>query len=797
MHGVKLLFVLGLCVAVCGESVSELIAADSGDSKTTQALTSINAHELSESQREALLLRGSHLFANQCASCHGEKGQGIDGAYESALAGDRSVQELATVIDQTMPEGEPELCVSEDAFATALYAYENFYSEAAQLRISPPRAALARLTAEQFRQSVTDIYTHFRRRNQVGEERGLNAIYFNHSGWKEDKRAFERVDAKIDYDYGMESPGEGIENKKFSIYWNGGILVPESGRYEIIVRGMGAFKVYLIDTEKAFFDNHVQSGDAAEYKANIELLGGRLYPLRLEFFKRERKTGDVPASFSLSWRRPGGVEEIIPTRNLVPGGFEKTFAPQVQLPADDRSAGYERGSTISREWDEATTKGAVEFANVVADDLWPRYAKDRRKKNDAPEGRELLRQFAYELVDVSLRRPAGDDVRKAYVDDQLAATDDDNEALRRIVILTLKSPRFLYPSLASGVSPDFQNSMRLAMTMWDSVPDDRLWRDAEKGSLNSETQLRDAAWRMLEDPRTKAKAREALHHWLNLGHIGELTKSEELFAGFDAKLVSDLRDSLDLFLESVVWSEASDFRQLLQSDWAYTSDRMAKFYGDQWKPTGDDANGDFSRTASNAELRVGVLTHPLMMSGLAYNDTTSPIHRGVFLTRFMLGRVMRPPTDAFAPLSPSLHADLTTRERVHLQTGLTACQSCHSVINALGFSLEQFDAVGKWRTEEKSKPIDATGSYIDRQGINVAFNGARELSQYLINSDDAQTAFINRMFLHFVKQPIGAYGVDRLEQMKVKFRESDYNIRRLIVEIAVVAAMGPEPQETI
>ena len=785
-----------LVVAICVIAGTHLSAALSAESTTVESLSQINSSELSESQRENLLAHGAKLFASQCASCHGDNGLGVKGAYESALAGDRSIKELAKAIDETMPEGEPELCVGEDAYATAFYAYEKFYSETAQLRNAPPRAALARLTGEQFRQSLVDIYTHFRQRNQVGTERGLNAIYFNHSGWKDDKKAFERVDAKIDYDFGMESPGEGIESKKFAIYWNGGLLVPETGRYEVIARGMGAFKVFLVDTETPFFDNHVQSGDTAEFKKSIELLGGRLYPFRMEFFKRERKTGDVPASFSLSWKRPGGIEEVIPTRCLVPGWFEQSFAPQVQLPADDRSAGYERGSTISREWDEATTKGAVEFADTVASDLWPRYSKQRRKKKDAPEGRELLREFAYEFVDVSLRRPAGDAVRKSYVDDQLAATEDDNEAVRRIVILTLKSPWFLYPAINQGISPDFQNSSRLAMTLWDSVPDAQLWKDAEKGSLNKEQQIRDAAWRMLEDPRTKAKTREALHHWLNLSHVGELTKSEESFPGFDAQLVSDLRMSLDLFLDSIVWSEPSDFRQLLQSDWAYTSERMAKFYGDDWKPTGDGQDGDFSRTPSNSILRSGVLTHPLIMSALAYNESTSPIHRGVFLTRFMLGRVMRPPADAFAPLSPALHADLTTRERVQLQTGISACQSCHSVINALGFSLEQYDAVGKWQAEERSKPIDATGSYVDRQGKEIDFNGARELSQYLINSDDAQTAFINRMFLHFVKQPIGAYGPDRLESMKNKFRESNFNIRKLIIEIAVVAAMGPTPQES-
>ncbi len=99
-----------------------------------------------------------------------------------------------------------------------------------------------------------------------------------------------------------------------------------------------------------------------------------------------------------------------------------------------------------------------------------------------------------------------------------------------------------------------------------------------------------------------------------------------------------------------------------------------------------------------------MITHPYLMSALAYHDSTSPIHRGVFLIRFVLGRTLRPPAEAFAPLSPDLHPDLTTRERVELQTSPESCQVvCHSKINGLGFTLENFDAVGRYRELEREK----------------------------------------------------------------------------------------------
>ena len=103
------------------------------------------------------------------------------------------------------------------------------------------------------------------------------------------------------------------------------------------------------------------------------------------------------------------------------------------------------------------------------------------------------------------------------------------------------------------------------------------------------------------------------------------------------------------------------------------------------------------------------------MAAFAYTATSSPIHRGVFLSRGVLGRTLPAPPAAVAPLAPDLHAGLTTRERVALQTSPKSCQMCHAMINSLGYTLENFDAVGRFRKDEKGKPIDATGTYQTRR----------------------------------------------------------------------------------
>src|SRR5438105_4434943 len=174
----------------------------------------------------------------------------------------------------------------------------------------------------------------------------------------------------------------------------------------------------------------------------------------------------------------------------------------------------------------------------------------------------------------------------------------------------------------------------------------------------------------------------------------------------------------------------------------------------------------FTKVELDTSERAGVLTHPYMLATFAYTGSTSPIHRGVFLARGVLGVAMRPPPDAFTPLPEDLHPNLTTRERVLLQTKPANCQSCHAVINPLGFTLERFDAVGRYRTQDNGKPVDASGAYETHSGQVVKISGARELGQFLANSDEVHAAFVQQLFHHLVQQPVRAYGATTASDLR-------------------------------
>jgi hypothetical protein len=289
---------------------------------------------------------------------------------------------------------------------------------------------------------------------------------------------------------------------------------------------------------------------------------------------------------------------------------------------------------------------------------------------------------------------------------------------------------------------------------------------------------------MLADPRAWDKEKEFFHQWLKVDQYPDLTRDTTRYPTFSATAAADLRTSLDLTLENIVNSEASDYRELLLTNKFYLNGRLAKIYGVTLPP-----DAPFQPVTLDPTVRAGVLTHPYIMASFSYFKTSSPIHRGVMLARNVLGRVLQPPPAAFVPLAAEMHPKLTTRQRVALQTSPTACMACHGMINPLGFSLEKFDAIGRLRTTENGQPIDSSGGYTTKAGQKVKFTGSQDLARFVANSGEAHAAFVEKLFQFSVKQPIRAYGPQMLPTLQKDFEGSKYNIRHLVAEIATSAAL--------
>ncbi len=743
-----------------------------------------NSAQSSDSQSEKRLQRGKTLYVDQCASCHGESGQGVSNKYDETLYGDKTLEELSKIIHDTMPEEDPDLVVDDDAKAVAEYLYETFYTAESRAKNQPPRIELVRMTRQQYARSVTDLLTPYLGLGSPGEAKGLSAEYFNSRGMQRNKRKIERVDRRVQFDFKEESPGEGIGKEEFSIRWRGAIIAPETGEYEICVKTENGFRLWLNGERKIFIDGSVASGgDLVEHRKKIRLLGGRPYPLRLDYFKYKDKT----ASVSLLWTTPQGTEEVIPTRVLAAKNVQPSFLLTTPFPPDDASFGYERGIAISHAWNSASTQAAIEVANFVADRIYD-FAKTKR---DDPKQDEKAKRFFTNLLTAAFRRPLTDEQKEFYIEKQFAKGGPLEEISKRIIILGLQSPHFLYLELNDGKTDTFDIASRLSFGLWDSIPDEQLYLAAAGGELLKEEEVRKHALRMLKDDRARYKVHEFFHDLLPFHEAADLTKDSEAFPEFDAQLVSDLKTSLDLFIHDVVWSEASDYRELLLSNEIYMNPRLAEFY--QAEIQSEDS---FEKVSFDPQQRSGVVTHPFLLSTLAYHKSTSPIHRGVFMTRKILNRSLKPPPMAIEFKDSSFDPSLTMREKVAELTKSKACMTCHSTINPLGFSLENYDAVGRFRTIDNKKPVNSKSEFAVAGGKSITINGARDVAEYAVNDELAQQGFIEHLFHHQIKQPARAYGDETLQKLRAEFVKSDYNIQKLLIEINVLAARhaAPEPE---
>lgn len=740
---------------------------------------------------------GKVIYQKLCTDCHGDDGMGAaDNADVDPLIGTRDLESLIGKIERTMPEDESHLCVGDEARLVGEYVYHAFYSEAAQTRGQVITPDITRLTGEQLRNSVSDLIGTFRNAGfpPDNSEPGIKGNYRlddrERAGNNDFKREnFDRIDPEIAFSYGEGLPAlpEGMSSdmKQFNIDWRGSIYARDTGIYEFTIRTRNGVRLYVNESnhnDEPTIDGWVApDNEIREVKGKVFLYGGRRYPVRLEMFKYKEKL----AMIEFLWKPPHGAGEIVPNRVLTHHGSPEVFVSDISLPADDRSYGYERGTTVSRVWLDAVTSMAFEAADHVVE-----YADELSKAVSKEENRgKRIREFAAEFTARAYRRPLKPGEREQVVDPLFKDSKSIEDSLRKVVLRALTSPYFLYPgtSFDSPHSP-WAKASAMALASWDSIPDNHLRKRAAENHLDTPKKLEELAWRMQWDSRAHYKVRGFFHHWLELSKAAEIAKDTDLYPEFSDEMIGDLRTSLELFIDDIVWSDQSDYRQLLLANHLFLNERLGKIYG---RP---EVKGSFRKVSLPDNARNGIITHPFLLTSFSYHNNTSPIHRGVFLTRNIVGLSLKPPPEAIEFKDNHFPPNLTMREKVTEMTSAKACMSCHSMINPLGFSLEHYDAIGRWRDKERNKPINDDGVLETDSGDRIEIKGPRDVAEYAANSPAAHEAFVRQLFHHTVKQPLLAYGPETSRQLEESFRHHGHNIRHLLIKMVMAATEPVIPQ---
>ena len=278
----------------------------------------------------------------------------------------------------------------------------------------------------------------------------------------------------------------------------------------------------------------------------------------------------------------------------------------------------------------------------------------------------------------------------------------------------LVSPSFLFraprppedgaPGAAYRLS-DVDLASRLSFFLWSSIPDERLLDLAERGRLSDPPVLERQISRMLADPKAAALVENFGGQWLHLRNVAGWTPDPVRFPGFDDSLRYAFERETTLFLEHLIREDRSVL-ELLDADYTFLNERLAGFYG-----IDGVAGGYFRRVPLAGAARGGVLTHGSVLMVTSYPTRTSPVLRGKWVLENLLGAPPPPPP----PDVPALAAEAGAsagglREALERHRANPACAACHAKLDPLGFALENFDAVGAWRTEDGGAPVDASGT---------------------------------------------------------------------------------------
>src|SRR5947207_3722266 len=281
-------------------------------------------------------------------------------------------------------------------------------------------------------------------------------------------------------------------------------------------------------------------------------------------------------------------------------------------------------------------------------------------------------------------------------------------ALERILV----SPNFLFrveidpPGITPGTAyriRDLELASRLSFFLWSTIPDDELFDIAARGRLKEPAVLEQQVRRMLADPRANTLVSNFVNQWLYLRNMENVLPDPVAFPGFDENLRFALRRETDLFFQSMLKEDRS-ILDLLRADYTFLNERLARHYG-----ISGIHGTEFRRVSLTNEERKGLLGKGSVLTVTSYPNRTSPTLRGKWLLENILGSPPPPPP----PNVPSLKEDqdvrnLTMRQRMELHQSNAACSSCHSRMDPLGYALENFDGLGRWR-----EGVDSSGTLPD------------------------------------------------------------------------------------
>jgi Protein of unknown function (DUF1592)/Protein of unknown function (DUF1588)/Protein of unknown function (DUF1595)/Protein of unknown function (DUF1585) len=464
---------------------------------------------------------------------------------------------------------------------------------------------------------------------------------------------------------------------------------------------------------------------------------------------------------------------------------------------------------------EIITALEVEALNRAANELAAEGAHERYApcKLEGAADAACARGFIDAFGKAAFRRPleAGERDWLVATYDKLLAADVEpaftfREAIAGLAEVILQAPQHVYvhergvegPALPEGVRAlsGHERATRLSYLLTSSTPDAELTRAADEGALATAAGVRAQAQRLLDAPAAHAMVRDFASRWLRLNDtpqhpaLEKLTKNAEKFPLDSPELRRAMRTESEQLYERAFFDPDSSFAKLLTEPRAYVDGPLAELYGVKDGPR--DA-GDFAWVDLPGDQRAGIFTRAAFLTAFASADYQSPVLRGVHVFRHVLCQPLPDPpanVDNTPPSPTDANVPRSVRELFEAKTSDGSCQSCHSRVNPIGFTLESYDALGQWQTTESGTlngrdftvPVE-TAAELSAGDLTGPVAGAVELSQQLARSDMAHDCMVQTWFERALSREPGEREACALRAIMDEFRATS-DLRALVLNLA-------------
>ena len=357
-----------------------------------------------------------------------------------------------------------------------------------------------------------------------------------------------------------------------------------------------------------------------------------------------------------------------------------------------------------------------------------------------------------------------------------------HKALRRLLVhpeFLFRIERDLVGSTPNSVYPisDLELASRLSFFLWSSIPDDELLDMASRGELRNSEVLDQQVRRMLADSRSTALVDNFAAQWLYLRNLPEVVPDAWLFPDFDDNLRRSMRRETELFFESIIREDRSVL-DLLEADYTFVDERLAKHYG-----IPNVYGSRFRRIEFGPNSgRGGLIGQGSILTVTAYATRTSPVLRGKWVLENILGAPPPPPPANVPPLEDTkTDQALTMRDRMVQHRANPVCASCHAMMDPIGLSLENFDAIGRWRTRTDGfVPLDVSGSLPD----GTVYEGVGGLKEALLSRPELFiTTLTEKLLAYALGRAVEHYDAPAVREIMREAEQRDYPFSSLILGI--------------